>query len=82
MSIAIESEFDTQLVRGIRTALRKARELGYQVETMDITASVAKGVCDIHLAPLSRPGHITSGGDLALLVNAETDEVIQYERGQ
>ena len=82
MSIATESEFDTQLVRGIRTALRKARELGYRVETMDITASLSQGVCNIHFAPISPPGYIKSGGDLALLVNAETDELIQYELGQ
>ncbi len=69
MNIATESEFDTQLVRGIQTALRKARELGYPVEIMDITASVSTG-------------YITSGGDLTLFVNAESDELIHYERGQ
>ena len=63
-------------------ALQKARELGYTVETMDITASLAQGVCNIHFAPLAPPGYIKSGGDLTLLVNAETDELIKYERGQ
>jgi hypothetical protein len=82
MSIASKSEYDTQLVRGIQTALRKARELGYGVEAMDVTASLSQGVCNIHFAPLAPPGYIKSGGDLTLLVNAETDELIRYERGQ
>ena len=82
MSIATKAEYDTHLVRGIQTALRKARELGYPVETMDVTASLAQGICHIHFAPLTAPGYIKSGGDLMLLVNAETDEVIHYERGQ
>ena len=82
MSTATESDYDTQLVRGIRTALRKARELGYGVETLDITASLARGVCSIHFAPPSRRGYIASGGDLTLLINLATGELIQYERGQ
>ncbi len=82
MSTATESDFDTQIVRGIQTALRKARELGYPVEAMDITASVSNGICNIHFAPLPQLGYITTGGDLTLFVNADTDELIQYERGQ
>lgn len=82
MSTATESDFDTQIVRGIQTALRKARELSYPVEAMDITASVSNGVCNIHFAPLSQPGYIITGGDLTLFINADTDELIQYERGQ
>ncbi len=82
MSVGTESNYDTQLVRGIRTALRKARELGYQVEVMDITASVSEGVCSVHFAPLATPGYIATGGDLTLTVNPETDEFIHIERGQ
>ena len=82
MSVAATSDYDTQLVRGIQTALRTARGLGYPVETMDITASVSQGVCTIHFAPLPALGIIQSGGDLTVTIDAETDELIQYERGQ
>ena len=82
MSVAAAFDFDTQLVRGIQTALRRARGLGYHVETMDITASVADGVCHIHFSPIPAPGTIQAGGDLTVAVNSDTDEVIGYERGQ
>ena len=82
MSVAAASDDDTQLVRGIQTALRTARGLGYPVETMDITASVSQGVCTIHFSPLPTPGFIRSGGDLTVTLDAETDALIQYERGQ
>ena len=82
MSVAAASDYDTQLVRGIQTALRKARELGYHVETMDITASVSDGICTIHFAPLPTPGFVACGGDLTVAINAETDELMQSERGQ
>ena len=82
MSVAAASDYDTQLVRGIQTALRKARELGYHVETMDVTASVSEGTCTIHFAPLPTPGFILSGGDLTVTINADSDKIIQYEQGQ
>ena len=82
MSVAAASDYDTQLVRGIQTALRKARELGYHVESMDVSASVAEGICTIHFAPLPTPGSIHTGGDLTVTINAETDELIKYVRGQ
>ena len=82
MSVAAASDFDTQLVRGIQTALRRARGLGYHVETMDLTASVSDGVCYIHFSPIPAPGTIQAGGDLTVAVNSDTDEVIGYERGQ
>ena len=82
MSVATASDYDTRLVCGIQTALRTARELGYPVESMDITASIFQGVCTVHFAPLPSPGYATCGGDLTVTVNAETDELIQYERGQ
>ncbi len=82
MSVAAASDYDTQLVRGIQAALRTARGLGYHVETMDITASVSQGVCTIRFASLPAPGFILSGGDLTVTIDTETDELIQYERGQ
>ena len=82
MSAAAASDYDTQLVRGIQTALRTARGLGYPVETMDINASVSEGICTIHFAPLSSPGFIQSGGDLTVTIDARADTLIQYERGQ
>ena len=82
MSVAAAADYDTQLVRGIQTALRKARELGYHVESMDVSASVAEGICTIHFAPLPSSGFLQTGGDLTVTINAETDELIQYERGQ
>ena len=82
MSVAAASEFDTQLVRGIQTALRQARGLGYHVETMDITASMTDGVCNIRFSPIPASGTIQAGGDLTVSVNSDTDEIIGYERGQ
>ena len=55
MSVATQSEYDTHLVHGIQAALRKARALGYCVETMDVTASLAQGICHIHFTPLAPP---------------------------
>ena len=82
MSVAAASDYDTQLVRGIQTALRTARELGCHVETMDISASVAEGICTIHFAPFPTPGFIQTGGDLTFTINAKTDELMDYKRGQ
>jgi hypothetical protein len=82
MSVATEADYDTQLVGGIRAALRKARELGYPVESMDVTASVSEGVCNVHFARIAAPGYIVAGGDLTLTVNADTDELIEVKRGQ
>ncbi len=82
MSVAHDPQHDTQLITGIRVGLRKARELGYEVETMDVTASVSEGVCDLHFAPIPSPGFITVGGDLSLKVDAGTGDVIDFQRGQ
>jgi hypothetical protein len=82
MSVAVIPDFDTQLLRGIQTALRQARGLGDHVETMDITASVSDGVCHVHFSPIPAPGTIQTGGDLTVSVNSDTDEIIGYERGQ
>ncbi len=82
MSVAAASDCDTQFVRGIQTALRQARGLGYHVETMDITASVSDGVCHIHFSANSAPGTIQAGGNLTVSVNSDTDEVIGFQRGQ
>jgi hypothetical protein len=51
-----DQEFDARLLTGIRVALRKARELGYPVERMDVTASVLGG-----LAQCTSP-HLLSRG--------------------
>lgn len=81
--IAIKSpEFDARLLAGIRVALGKARELGYAVERMDVTASVSQGICKVYFAPLADPGTIVSGGDLSLNVDPQTEEVIGVQRGQ
>jgi hypothetical protein len=81
--IAIKDpEFDAQLLTGIRVALSKARELGYPVECMDITASISKGICSVHFAPFSVPGSIVAGGDLSLSIDPQTNEVTGVERGQ
>lgn len=77
-----EPEFDTQLLQGIRVALRKAREFGYPVERMDVTASLSKGRCSVHFAPIAAPGTIIAGGDLSLTVVPETEEVSSVKRGQ
>lgn len=76
------SEFDAQLLAGIRVALQKARELGYPVERMDVTASVLAGNCSIHFAPIADSGTIVTGGDLSLTVDSETEEITQLLRGQ
>lgn len=81
--ISVESpEYETRLLTGIRVALRKARELGYPVERMDVTASVSEGVCSVHFAPLPDPGTIRTGGDLSLCVDPRTEEITGLKRGQ
>ena len=75
-------EFDVRLLTGIRIALGKARELGYAVERMDITASVSKGICKVYFAPLAVPGAIITGGDLSLDVDPQTEEIMGVQRGQ
>ncbi len=82
MSALADSEYDSQLFRGIQTALRQAREWGYVVESMDITASVLEGLCHVHLAPLPKPGRLTCGGDLTVTVDAETGQLLSFQRGQ
>jgi hypothetical protein len=82
MSMVTQPEYDTQLLTGIRVGLLKARELGYTVENMDVSASVSEGLCAIHFAPVSAPGFITAGGDLSLTVNVCSEEVVEYKRGQ
>lgn len=82
MSVATSTDYDVLFVRGIQMGLRKARELGYFVESMDLTASVSQGVCHIYFAPLHTPGSIRSGGDLSLSVNPATDELLDCQRGQ
>jgi hypothetical protein len=77
-----DPQFDAQLLTGIRVALSKARELGYAVERMDITASVSKGICSVHLAPLAEPGTIAVGGDLSLSIDPQTNEITRVQRGQ
>ena len=77
-----EPQHDTQLLTGIRLGLRKARELGYAVERMDITASVSKGICVVHFAPIPEPGFVTAGGDLSVFIDPRAEEVIEYRRGQ
>lgn len=82
MSVVQEPQHDTHLLNGIRVGLRKARELGYVVEKMDITASVSKGICAVHFASIPEPGFVTAGGDLSISINSRTEEVIEYTRGQ
>lgn len=77
-----QSEYDTQLVGGIRTALSKARELGYEVEGMDVTVSVSEGVCSVHFAPVAASGFVVTGGDLTVTIDSRTGEVVQFKRGQ
>jgi hypothetical protein len=77
-----DSQFDAQLLTGIRVALSKARELGYAVERMDVTASVSEGICSVHFAPLADPGTIVAGGDLSLSIDPQTNEVTGVQRGQ
>jgi hypothetical protein len=81
--IAVQSpEFDARLLNGIRVALRKARELGYPVERMDVTASISDGLCSVHFAPLADPGTIVTGGDLSLTVDPQTETISRVLRGQ
>jgi hypothetical protein len=77
-----DSEFDARLLAGIRVALQKARELGYPVERMDVTASLLAGYCSVHFGPIADQGTIVTGGDLSLIVDPETEEITQLKRGQ
>lgn len=82
ISTATQPEFDTQFLAGIRAALRKARELGYEVERMDVTASLFEGGCSVHFAPITAPGTIATGGDLTLTIDPRTGAVVEIKRGQ
>ncbi|HVT27549.1 MAG TPA: hypothetical protein VHE81_05975 [Lacipirellulaceae bacterium] len=82
MIAAKDSEFDLQLLTGIRVGLSKARELGCPVERMDVTASLSHGRCSLHFSPIADPGTILAGGDLSLSIDAQTKEVTTIERGQ
>jgi hypothetical protein len=77
-----DTEFDAQLLAGIRVALSTARELGYLVERMDMTASLSEGLCSVHFAPVAPPGMIVAGGDLSLSIDPQTKVVTAVERGQ
>ncbi len=81
-SAAQSTEHETRLLTGIRIALRKARELGYAVERMDVTPSVSEGSCSVHLAPIPDPGTVLTGGDLSLRVDPQTEEITELQRGQ
>jgi hypothetical protein len=82
MMLVKDPKFDAQLLTGISVALSKARELGYPVERMDVTASLSQGICSVHFAPLADTGTIVTGGDLSLSIDPETKEVSGVERGQ
>jgi hypothetical protein len=82
MNAVVEQEFDTRLQAGIRAALRKARELGYEVEQMDVTASVVDELCSVQFAPRPVPGTISTGGDLSLTVDPRTEQIVETRRGQ
>jgi hypothetical protein len=75
-------EFETQLLSGIRIALSRARDFGYPVERMDVTASVSKGICSVRLAPHTDPGTLVVGGTLSLSIDPQTNEVIGVQSGQ
>lgn len=77
-----DPEFDAYLLTGIRIALRKARELGYPVERMDLTASVSDETCSIHFAPVAAAGTIMVGGDITLTVHPPSEEITDVRRGQ
>lgn len=82
MIAVTNSEFDARLLSGIRVALRKARELGYPVERMDLTASVSDEACAVYFAPVAAAGTIMTGGDLSVIVDSETEQITEVKRGQ
>ena len=82
MSAIQEVDHDAQLLARIRIGLRTARNLGYDVGRMDVTASVADGMCDVYFAPVSQPGFLTAGGDLMLEIDSRTEEIVSCRRGQ
>ena len=82
MNVLQEPAFDAHLLTGIRVALQTAREFGYDVERMDVTASVTGETCSVHLSPLEEPGYITAGGDLSLTIDSRSGTVLDCQRGQ
>jgi hypothetical protein len=75
-------DYDTRLLAGIEAALAKARELGYAIETMDMSASMQNGQCIVHFAPVPTPGHIVMGGDLSVTIDPVSNSVLTITRGQ
>jgi hypothetical protein len=49
---------------------------------MDVTASMSEGVCSVHFAPPTKPGMISTGGDLAVSVDPQSEEIRRIARGQ
>ena len=82
MAAGADVEFDQRLIKGLRVALVKARQLGYDVEQMDVRTSISDGVCTVHFAPLPVSGVVTAGGDLCVTVDPGTETVIDFNRGQ
>lgn len=76
------SEFDARLLTGIQVALRKARELGYPVERMDVTASVTGDACAVHFSRIPAPGTIVTGGDVSMTIAPAAQAVLTVKRGQ
>jgi hypothetical protein len=73
---------DESLVKALELGIKKARELGYEVEKMKIALSASDGVCMVYFELIPEPGHVALGGDLTVKVDLKTRSVIDFERGQ
>ena len=77
-----QQTYDANLVKALEAAMKKARELGYEIERMKVTLSVSQSVCKAYFETIPKPGHAILGGDLTIEMDFETHRIINFERGQ
>jgi len=73
---------DANIVKALEIGLKKARELGYDIEKMKVTLSVSDGACIVYFEILVPPGQGMLGGDLTVTIDLKSQRVIKFERGQ
>lgn len=74
--------YDETITQALRVALAKARELGYEVEKMQVTVSVRDVKATAYFETIPEPGHAILGGDLTVVVDVKTLAVVDVQRGQ
>jgi len=77
-----ELEIGPMRDEAVRLANIKAEELGYNFDEMDIKVSNSGKNISVLYLPKQQPGVMITGGDLTVLINSESMEIIEIQRGQ